>query len=97
MMPRRGRLAIFEDQDQWKAGLKDLGDNPYDGFGYIWIGAERRDDEWVWMNGTKVDFNLWADGQPSNRTKATLAGRARGRTAGAWYANDSSTGQVVIF
>ncbi|MGB1761520.1 MAG: InlB B-repeat-containing protein, partial [Verrucomicrobiales bacterium] len=88
---RGGHLATFADRDEWRDALKAVGDNPFDDFASIWIGAEKKGNEWEWLTGEKVDFNQWGEGQPSNQTKALLAGeKARGRPAGTWYTNTPS-------
>ena len=88
---RGGHLATFADRDEWRAALKAVGNNPYAGYAFIWIGAEKVGNEWEWVTGEKIGYNLWASGQPI-RDKGMLVGEnARGKTAGTWITDNSST------
>ena len=88
---RGGHLASFADELEWEVAIADLGNKPYDGYGYVWIGAEKKEDKWEWITGEEFKFNLWANGQSSNRTKAMLVGNdARGKLPGSWVTNSAS-------
>ena len=39
--------------------------------GGIWIGLVKREGNWEWINGDKVDYKNWYPGQPSNSTHPT--------------------------
>ena len=41
-----------------------------------WIGGTKlRDGSWIWMDGTKWDFENWRRGEPSNSNNINLQGK----------------------
>ena len=70
----------------------------YAGFGYAWIGAQKQGNDWEWVTGEAFDYNLWAEGEPSNKTKAFLVGDdARGGVPGTWIARSPTTNATGYF
>ena len=60
-----GRLAEVRSQAENEFLTNFVRGKGSDG---IWIGArdEDREGEWVWSDGSPVDYRNWADGQPNN-------------------------------
>ncbi len=88
---RGGHLATFETQVEWESAVKSFGPKPFDDFSGIWIGLVNK-DEWRWINENPISFDKWAQREPRNYDKAILVGeRARGRTAGLWYAQRNTS------
>ena len=58
---RKGQLAIVHDKETWDfvRGLTKLS---------VWLGAtdEKTEGEWLWVDGSKMDFTAWAPDNPDN-------------------------------
>lgn len=56
-----GRLAVIPDEATW-GFVKSLSKAP------LWLGAtdEKTEAEWVWVDGSKMEFTSWYKGQPDN-------------------------------
>ena len=56
-----GQLAVIHDAPTW-AFVKTLTPS------IVWLGAtdEKVEGEWVWVDGTKMDFKAWGREQPNN-------------------------------
>lgn len=61
-----GHLAVAESQKK-NEFLKNLLSKS--GLTEVWLGAtdEKKEGEWRWVTGPKMDFHAWANGQPNNK------------------------------
>ena len=87
---RNGHLATFATEAEWRAALQSVGVNPYEGYASIWIGAEKRGDNWFWNTGEKITYERWGLNRGSYVRAALIGEQARGRTLATWYTYEPS-------
>ena len=94
---RGGDLASFPDEHRWNRAMEALGQNPFDNYTGLWIGASDATTEgsWTWVNGEAFSYSRWGTGRPSSTTGNTLdfvelSGGA-GAEIGKWYDRSSTT------
>ena len=84
-----GQLATFASKEEFDIAIDSLGGDPYSKFISAWIGLIK-EDLWIWVDGTELSYDRWANSEPKNNNRVQLFGNRRGRTAGRWYAVSSS-------
>ena len=82
-----GHLAIIPNAET-QAFIKELGSELP-----LWLGAtdEKTDGIWQWIDGTKLTFKAWEQGQPNNSPRENYLMMARN---GAWH--DSFEGEPGV-
>ena len=90
---RGGYLATFATEDEWNNAMYSLGENRFEGYSGIWIGAVKiDDDQWGWISGEDMAFDRWVLGHKKVNDAVKLTGvNANTLDPGFWVTRPSNT------